>query len=1327
MKKFLFLLAAAIVAVSTFAAPVDQAAAMKKAKDYLVSEVSAGRIMAPATMNPVLIKTEMGNSKINQPVYYIYNTSTTYLVVAGDDRAEEILMVGDEPVDLNRIPCGMQYLLDCYKEQISFLQDHPDLQVERYSDKHSPMLRAVTYGPLLTAKWDQDAPYYNQCKFTRNNTTYQCLTGCPATSAAMVMYYWKYPASVGAMASYSGYLNIGTYSDNYVSFTYPALEATTFDWNSMKDTYSSNASGASATAVATLMRYIGQAEKMEYGGVYVGSGIPSTNSQVIATMFRNWGYKSTARLANKSSYSEDAWAELIIAEMAAGRPVVYLGIDNSSGGHAFNVDGYRDSDSKFHVNFGWSGSGNNWYAMNAFSYGGDTFSSNQRAIIGIESPSGMPQSPQLTVEPTSLIFSNCTTGQTYTQTFTVTGVNLDGEVTISKAGSSFISVSPTTLTKAQATAGDTVTVTYAPTQAGNHSATLTVASNGAASKTISVSGTSTGSGSSTTPTLTANPASLSFDTEVGSPVTQTFTLKGYNLTSSVTLSVSGTEYTIDKTIVTKTAANNGIDITVTYNPTSSGTHTGSVLIKSAGAESITVDLNGTATAVPKITVSPTSLSLSTTVGQSVTKTFTVTGSDLLGNILLSCSGTGFSIDKAAITRMDAAEGVTVTVTYNPTAAGNHTGTVTLTSNGAQNATVTLTGTATAVPTLTVNPTSLSFNTVAGTPVTKTFTVTGANLTNNVSLSCSGTGFSIDKTTIDKTAAANGVTVTVTYNPTAGGDHTGSVIVTSTGASSKTVSLSGTATEPVRTITATPTSLNFTAVVGETKTATFNVSGENLTGDLTLTLTGANGVYSISPTTITAAQAMAGNVPVTVTYTPTVAGTKSALVSISGGGAPSVTVSLSGTATDPVRTITASPTALNFVALVGETKTATFNVSGENLTGNLTLALSGVTGVYSISPTTITAAQAMAGNVPVTVTYSPTAFGIQTATVTISGGGAPSATVTLNGQADLIKYAPVMMPAIEEYINLTQFRADWTDATPEANVDSYTLEVMPKAVEPEPEPELIASLSGTSYSGNNYYSVTLTAPWEGLNVHGHNNQIVYFRSNYNGDGVLGYISYTVPAGYENATFTMKITSGSDATEAVGNITVSTPQTAAVTHYFNPNETYAWVVTASSGDKITITTPDDNYSPDMALIEVYSGNATVANLRANETVTEDGGRLITGITDKFYTVENLLAEGTFLYRVKALYIDGTESDWSNIEEVTLFQNGHGYNPGDVNHDGVINITDVTALINGLLTHAIPCEFCADVNGDSVVNITDVTSLINMLLSGGNQTPRKRVYGR
>ena len=39
------------------------------------------------------------------------------------------------------------------------------------------------------------------------------------------------------------------------------------------------------------------------------------------------------------------------------------------------------------------------------------------------------------------------------------------------------------------------------------------------------------------------------------------------------------------------------------------------------------------------------------------------------------------------------------------------------------------------------------------------------------------------------------------------------------------------------------------------------------------------------------------------------------------------------------------------------------------------------------------------------------------------------------------------------------------------------------------------------------------------------------------------------------------------------------------------------------------------------------------------------------------------GTFNYRVKAYYVNGTQSAWSNIETVTLVDNGPVYDLGDV----------------------------------------------------------------
>ena len=136
----------------------------------------------------------------------------------------------------------------------------------------------------------------------------------------------------------------------------------------------------------------------------------------------------------------------------------------------------------------------------------------------------------------------------------------------------------------------------------------------------------------------------------------------------------------------------------------------------------------------------------------------------------------------------------------------------------------------------------------------------------------------------------------------------------------------------------------------------------------------------------------------------------------------------------------------------------------------------------------------------------------------------------------------------------------------------------------------------------------------------------------------------------------------------------------------------------------------------MIKVYVGD--VNELNTLHAVAEEGdatSRLITGITGMNYTVKDLQAEGTFFFKVKAVYTDGTEGAWSNTQAVTLFANGDAFEMGDVNHDGAVSIDDVTALIDYLLGTGDVCETCADLNGDSVISIDDVTALIDKLLSG------------
>ena len=371
--------------------------------------------------------------------------------------------------------------------------------------------------------------------------------------------------------------------------------------------------------------------------------------------------------------------------------------------------------------------------------------------------------------------------------------------------------------------------------------------------------------------------------------------------------------------------------------------------------------------------------------------------------------------------------------------------------------------------------------------------------------------------------------------------------------------------PTPKLTVEPTSLTFSGNVGKTYTKTFTVKGTDLTGDVTVSVSG-NAAYSVSPTTISKEQALEG-ATVTVTYAPTSAGTATGTVAVSTAGASNATVSLSGTST-AVPTLTVDPASLSFDTTVGTSVSKTFTLTGTNLTGNVFLACSG--SGFSINKTNCSKTAAAAG-VEITVTYNPSQGGTHEGRVLVRSTGADTVYVNLTGNAAAVKYAPVMRAAVETYITTTSFRADWTDATATSEVSSYTLEV------------------GTSF-------------------------------------------------------------------------------------------------AAMFDRLLVSeTGDANY------------------------------RLVTGIPagQHYYNVENLTAGGTFVYRVKALYNDGTESAWSNIEEVALLQS-HGYEVGDVNHDGSVTISDVTALIDYLLSGGGACSICADVNGDNNVTIGDVTALIDNLLS-------------
>ena len=551
--------------------------------------------MTPGALQATLLRMEMGD-KAKAPVYYIFNTATSFVIVSGDDRAEEILAYGDKPLNLDRIPSNMQAWLDGYKVQLDWLLTHPEAKVERPTTYKSPKADNTTIGPLLTALWDQEAPYWNQCKFNYNGTNYMCYTGCPATSASMVLYYWKYPITqVGPVPAYDGVLEIGTWTS--VNYTYPALPAVTFDWDNMIDDYtSSNATGytaAQANAVATLMRYVGQAEHMKYGTPDAGgSGIYTVDAQIIADMFIGFGYdEATTRMVQKSDYTDAEWAALIQEDIIDGRPIVYLGTAGNAGGHAFNVDGYDSGTNKYHVNFGWSGEGNAWCALNAFiDDTGANFNLNQIMIMGVQPSVGI-----IKATPSTVDFQGFA-DETYTQVVKVKAHNIESNINIAFSGDNVYSVSHTTITAEEAASGVDVVVTYAPTEAGETSATLTLSCADEDVETVTVP--IKGFARPHVPTLIVEPTSLDYTTSLKRPITKTVSLTGVYLTSDVTLTLNDDNgvFIVSPTTIPQSSVNldTPVEVAVTFHPSVEGRFSGSLVFVSEGAEIVTVELSGKA-------------------------------------------------------------------------------------------------------------------------------------------------------------------------------------------------------------------------------------------------------------------------------------------------------------------------------------------------------------------------------------------------------------------------------------------------------------------------------------------------------------------------------------------------------------------------------------------------------------------------------------------------------------------------------------------------------------------------------------------------------------
>ena len=358
-------------------------------------------------------------------------------------------------------------------------------------------------------------------------------------------------------------------------------------------------------------------------------------------------------------------------------------------------------------------------------------------------------------------------------------------------------------------------------------------------------------------------------------------------------------------------------------------------------------------------------------GPSATKTFNVSATRLINNISIAAP-TNFEISLSAssgftsspIVLTQTAGNVNSTTIYVRLKAGLssnlYTGNLQITSVGAASRTVNLSGTVVSGPTIFTSISSLiGFSYTAGTGPSNqlSFVINAASLTNNLIVSAptdyeislnSGASFvggsSLNIAQIG--GKVNNLNVFVRLKSgLAQGSYTGNLSITSTGATSKSVAVSGLIQAAPVVLTVSKTALiNFTYSNGNGPSAiqSFTVNGSGLTSNIKITAPANYEISFFTGTSFSGASTLSiapvnGNVSLTNIYLrmkrDLAVGTYTAKATIETTGATTKEINLSGFVTEATG-ITVTATTLNgFEYIVGNGPSAekSFDMTGVNLT------------------------------------------------------------------------------------------------------------------------------------------------------------------------------------------------------------------------------------------------------------------------------------------------------------------------------------------------------------------------------------------------------------
>lgn len=336
------------------------------------------------------------------PDYFVFNMNTNdgFVIVSAEDGGHAIIGYSTERHFVTPLENSNIYsFLQSKKNEIEEIRTNnliADLEITRewaaYRNNQkavNPNMNTMSVAALVQSTWDQSPVYNDLCPSGS-------VTGCVATTMAQIMRFWSYPAMGTGSSTYAS--NYGTLSVNYGT--------TTYNWANMPLNSANN-------DVSIISYHCGVSVEMDYSpsgsGAMVldyGPGAPSAEYS-FKTYF---GYDpSTLQGKQKNNYSDAQWINLIKTDLDAGRPIQYAGYSSGGGGgHTWVCDGY-DANDQLHMNWGWGGYDDGYFALGSLNGGGSDFNGDNEMLIGIQPlPSAPIDAGVLAVNSPSGIFCSST-------------------------------------------------------------------------------------------------------------------------------------------------------------------------------------------------------------------------------------------------------------------------------------------------------------------------------------------------------------------------------------------------------------------------------------------------------------------------------------------------------------------------------------------------------------------------------------------------------------------------------------------------------------------------------------------------------------------------------------------------------------------------------------------------------------------------------------------------------------------------------------------------------------------------------------------------------